>query len=47
MGKAKSVETLEKLKRVGAIIVTGHKGNLSIYKDSFFKGFEIPEPGSH
>ncbi|HWP91314.1 MAG TPA: FAD:protein FMN transferase [Thermodesulfobacteriota bacterium] len=46
MGKEKSVETLEKLERVGSIIVTGHKGNLSIYKDSFFKGFEIPESGS-
>lgn len=45
IGGEKSVETLEKLERVGAIIVTGHEGDLSIYKDSFFKGFEIPEPG--
>lgn len=43
MGKEKSVETLEKLERVGAIIVTGYGGDLSIYKDSFFKGYEVPE----
>jgi thiamine biosynthesis lipoprotein ApbE len=45
MGKEKSVEILEKLERVGAIIVTEDDGNLSIYKDSFFKSFEVPESG--
>lgn len=44
-GRDKSIEVLEALDRVGVIIVTLQEGKLSTYKDSFFKSFEVSEPG--
>jgi thiamine biosynthesis lipoprotein len=44
MGKSEGIRVIKSFDRAGVMVVTSERNNLSIYKDDFFKSFEVPNP---